>query len=433
MKIDTLISQTDAASARQPGTAVFSQRPPAPARLARAHSIDDLRVLARAQLPRMLFDYIDGAAQTESTAARNRAALDAVRLLGSAPADVGKRSTQIDLFGKRLAAPLIIGPTGYNAAFWPAGDILLARAAERRGVPFVMSNGANVTMEELGARVGGFRWMQLYLPVDRERWPPMVEAARVNGFDAIEITVDTAIPGRRGRDLRNDFGMPLRWTAAKLLDFSRHPAWAFRMFRGGMPKPAIMASAFKDGETYLTPSDLMKRQVNPTVTWDDIKRIRDLWDKPLIVKGLTDPRQGARAVDIGLDGIVISNHGGRQLDGAAATMDVLPEFVSEVGGKMALLIDSGFRSGTDILKALALGATAVQIGRATLYGLAAAGEAGVDRALDILVEELDIAMALCGISALSDATAMLTHRRGASRNCTGTPVTPLCPVGLNRN
>ncbi|GES48809.1 lactate dehydrogenase [Rhizobium sp. NBRC 114257] len=364
-------------------------------------SIADFRNAARRALPKMVFDFFDGGAGSELTLCENRAALDRIRLVGSAPVDVGHRSAAISLFGEPLSMPVIIGPTGLAGAAWPAGDQALARAAARAGIPFVMSSAASATMEAVAAAGEGRKWFQLYLFRDREVSLRLLKQAEALGFEAIEITVDNAIPGRRLRDARNGFSLPFRWTPRKLLSLAAHPGWALRMAKAGAPRLEVMEAEF-DLKSAGTIAEVMEQQLDPTVSWDDIAFIRDRWKGPLILKGLLNPRQGSRATELGLDGIVVSNHGGRQLDGAVASIDILPEFVSAVGGKLAILIDSGFRSGTDVAKALALGATAVQIGRATLYALASGGEDAAFRALAIIAAELDVAQAMMGAPTIAD-------------------------------
>ena len=359
----------------------------------------------------MVFDYVDGAAQSECTALANRQGLDQVALLPAPLRDVSQRTSEVTLFGRSSRLPIIIGPTGFNGALWPRGDIELARAAEAMGIPFVMSYGANVSMAELRSASGARQWFQLYVPRESQRCMELVKSVAEAGFEALQITVDTAIPGRRLRDVRNGFGLPLRWTPGKLAQVLARPGWALRMARHGMPTPVIIRDAFTGEAHHATPSALMAKQVNPAVTWETLKRVRDLWAGPLIVKGLCNPREVSAAIATGIDGIVISNHGGRQLDGEVSTIAMLPEFVAAAQGRLTLLIDSGFRSGTDVLKALALGATAVQIGRATLYGLAAAGQAGAERALSILATELDLGMGLCNVTNLAEAGVLETRRR----------------------
>lgn len=370
-------------------------------RLGRCHSIAHLRDETKRILPRMVFDFVDGAAQTESTARANRDALDRRRLLSAGAIDVKERSTAVALFGKPSAMPAVIGPTGLAAALWPRGDILLARAASRFGIPFVISMGTNAPLAKIAESADGRIWLQLYITPSRDHMLRLLQVAQDLAFEAIEITVDTAVPGRRERDLVNGFGIPFNWTPAKVLDVLRHPGWMFRILPHGTPMPAMM-EIDNGGTRWANPSEFVRAQINPSVGWNDLKWFRDQWKGKLIVKGLLDPAQMPAAREAGFDGVVVSNHGGRQLDGAVATMDVLEEFVAAAQG-VPVLVDSGFRTGTDMLKAMALGAAGVQIGRATLYGLSVAGEEGAYHALSLLQTELDIAMALTGIRSPGEA------------------------------
>jgi (S)-mandelate dehydrogenase len=390
----------------------------------RPQSIADYREAARLALPKMVFEFVDGGAYREDTLRHNRDALDRVRLLASAPIDVAARSLRTTLFGKTYAMPLIIGPTGLASAVWPAGDVALARAAGKAGIPFVMSTAATCTLEQV-AEATETKWIQLYIFKDRSFSQRIMDKADALGFDALQITVDSAAVGRRLRDVRNGFSLPFNWTPAKVLSLLRHPAWTLRMARAGSPQLKVMAAELGLEKTE-TISQLMQSQLDPSVSWDDIARFRDRWKKPLIIKGILDPQHVKRAVEIGVDGLVISNHGGRQLDGAASTIDVLPEFVSEAAGRLSLLIDSGFRSGTDIGRALALGASSVQVGRATLYALAAGGEDAVAHALAVFKQELDVVQALTGARRVEDfhpgmiyqSTAVPTGRENSNKRTT---------------
>jgi (S)-mandelate dehydrogenase len=358
--------------------------------LARIHSIEDFRESARRALPRMVFDFIDGGAGSESTVRENRAAFERVRLVPSGPVDVSARMPRI-------------GPIGLASAFWPDGEIALARAATRHGIPFVLSNGTSIPTGKVMRAAEGRKWFQLYVPPDEgllDKWLDQIDS---EGYDVLEVTVDTAVPGRRLRDVRNGFSMPLRWTPAKVLDVALHPRWMFDMLRNGAPKPVMWEEAAASRPA-ATVSERNLSAISPRLDWHTVERLRARWPHALVIKGLADPRQASRALAAGVDGLVVSNHGGRQLDGAIAALDILPEIVDVVGGRIPVLVDSGVRSGSDVLKALALGASAVQIGRPAVYALATAGEAGVDRALSILREELDQAMALCGVRACSEVT-----------------------------
>jgi (S)-mandelate dehydrogenase len=373
-------------------------------------SIADFREAARRALPRMVFDFYDGGADREDTLRHNREALDRKRLLGSAPVDVKTRSQKTVLFGKIYEMPLIIGPTGLAGAAWPAGDVALARAAGNAGIPFVMSTAGTCTQEEVAAATDK-KWMQLYLFRDRGFSERIVDKADALGFEALEVTVDNAVAGKRLRDARNGFSLPFRWTPSKILSLMAHPAWTLRMAKIGSPQLEVMAAGLGLDKTD-TIAELMQSQLDPSVSWDDIARLRDRWKKPLIVKGVLDPSHVKRALAVGVDGLVISNHGGRQLDGAASTIDVLPEFVTEANGRLTLLIDSGFRTGSDIARALALGANAVQVGRATLYALATGGQAAVSHALALLKQELDVAQALMGAAGIEDFHPGMIHKSG---------------------
>lgn len=370
-------------------------------------SISDFREAARRRLPRFVFDFIDGGSGSENTLAENRNALDRIRLLGSAPRDVSGCSQSVTLFGEDHAMPVIIGPTGLAGAAWPRGDLDLARAASDMNIPFVMSSAATATMEEVASAGEGPKWFQLYVFKDREVSKRLITRARALGFKALEVTVDNAIPGRRLRDARNGFSLPFRWSPAKLASLLAHPSWSLQMARSGAPKLEVMAAEL-GLEKMDTIAELMQSLLDPSVDWETIKWVRDLWDGPLIVKGMLDPAEVAKAREIGVDGIVVSNHGGRQLDGAVATIDVLPEFRAQAGAGMTVLVDSGFRTGTDIARALALGADAVQVGRATLYALASSGEKGVRQALSVLKSELEIVQILMGARTVDDfGSAML--------------------------
>jgi (S)-mandelate dehydrogenase len=371
-----------------------------PRRLARIHSIEDFRRAARRALPKMLFDFVDGGSETENTVRENRAALDRIRLMPSGPVDVSKRRQSVSLFGKPATSPIIIGPTGLAGAFWPKGDLALAAAAERFGIPFVMSTNANSSLESVAAAGNGRNWFQLYARPDRAQTASLLDRVAASGFEAVEITVDTAVASRRLRDLHNGFGPTIDWTPSQVAGVLARPGWLLRSVRYGTPRPAVLDDeAEKRGETL---AEKVSRILNASTTWDDIAWMRDHWKGILVIKGLSDPRQAERAVAVGLDGIVVSNHGGRQLDGAVGSIDALPEIVAAAGKKLAILVDGGFRTGTDIVKALALGAAAVQIGRPPIYALATAGEAGVSRALDILHSEIDVAQALLGVADLSN-------------------------------
>ena len=344
----------------------------------------------------MVFDYIDGAAGDESTARRNRSVFEQFHLVPDVLVDVSQRSLQCELFGQPVSMPVVIGPTGLNGAFWPLGDLCLACAAKAENIPFVMSTAATVGLDDLVAHAGPLRWFQLYMLKDRGMVKAFLERVQASGFHVLELTVDTTVAGRRNRDIRNAFTLPFQWDAKKIWDTVRCPQWALGMLRHGSPTLKLFSEILGAVPTGATISEVMAQQLSNSFTWADIAWLRERWVGPLVLKGIYTTDHARRAIAAGIDGIVVSNHGGRQLDGSGSTLEALHQVVAAVDGRITVLADSGFRSGTDIAKALAMGADAVQLGRATLFGLAAGGEKGVGHALGILAQELDRSMALCG-------------------------------------
>jgi len=367
-------------------------------RLARVHSTEDFRAEARRRLPRMVFDYIEGGAGREDSLARNEAALRALGLVPAAPADVSRIDLGIRLFGRDLAMPIVIGPTGLASASWPEGELELARAAAQGGIPFVLANAASIAPEAVVEAAAGQAWFQLYPPPDMAAAEAWISRIKACGFPVLEVTVDVAVPGQRLRDARNAFAMPFRWTPAKFLDAALHPGWALPMAWHGAPTPFLALGSPPHPGQHGTQSELRRHRFSPALGWDYLARLRALWTGPMVIKGILDPAQAERATREGFDGIVISNHGGRQLDGAVSAIDMLPEIRASVGKDMTLLVDGGFRTGADIAKALALGADAVQLGRLPVHALATAGAAGVSRALSLLRADLETSLALCGVT-----------------------------------
>jgi len=379
--------------------------------LHQAACIGDLRVLAQRRLPRMVFDYIDGAAGEEITARRNRSAFDDIHLLPGALVDVSTREVGTSLFGQQLALPVVIGPTGLNGAFWPQGDIALARAAATAGVPFVLSTAATVRLEQVLDAAGPLRWFQLYMMKDKGLVDAFLQRIYARGFDVLQLTVDTSVSGRRNRDIRNGFTLPFRWTLKNLIDSAVHPGWSLAMLRAGAPMLRLFEDIAGAAPRGATISDVMQQQLSSSFSWEDMGWLRSRWGGKLVIKGISSPEQARRCCDLGADGVVVSNHGGRQLDGTRSTIEWLPDIVAAVDRRMAVLVDSGFRTGNDIGKAIALGADAVQLGRATLYGLAAGGERGVLHALEILKAEFDRTMALSGARSIFELHGRVESRR----------------------
>jgi (S)-mandelate dehydrogenase len=371
--------------------------------LARALNVADLRELARRRIPRFVFEYVDGGAEDEVTLRGNRAAFDRLRLLPRTLIDTAARHQRTQILATEAQAPMVIAPTGFNGMVYPQGDLVLARAAARWGIPFTLSTVSTVPLEEVAKSAGGRLWMQLYVMKDRAIAREIVQRAAACGYEALVFTTDANVFGNREWDQRG-YRSPGRPTLPTMLNTLRHPRWlASVMLRHGMPR-------FRNLESFLPPaamtalggSTVIPKLFDATLSWDDISWIRQLWRGKLVIKGVLTVADAERAASLGCDAIVVTNHGGRQLDSCVASMDVLPEIVAAVGGRLAVLLDSGVRRGTDIAKALALGAQAVMIGRPTLYGLAAGGEAGVERALSILSTEFDRVLGQLGCNQVAD-------------------------------
>ena len=361
----------------------------------RLYSVAETRRLARRALPRPLFDFIDGAAEDERTLHRNEAAFAEIALLPQPLAGTTTRDQSLTLFGTRLAMPLIVGPTGLSGLLWPDGELATARAAAAAGTAFCLSHGSTCTIEELAAGGAAPRWMQVFMFKDRGMTRSFAERAQASGYDALVLTTDNQVLGNRERDIRNGFAIPPRFTPANVLGMLAKGPWLWRM-RGKHELGFANYVSAAPGGDLRTIAGRMAGMLDPSASWADVAWLRGLWPGPLLLKGIMHPEEARRAVAEGIDGIVVSNHGGRQLDGAAATIEALPAIVAAVEGRIPVLLDGGVRRGADIARALALGATACLIGRPHLWGLAVAGEAGVAAVLDLYRRELDRVMALCG-------------------------------------
>jgi (S)-mandelate dehydrogenase len=360
-------------------------------------NIEDLRVMAKRRLPRAIFDFFDGGAEDEVTLRENRAAFERVRLLPKVLVDVSKIETGIELFGKPSSLPLAIAPTGGISAGRAGAELILARAAKAAGVPFTMATPSAFTIEQVAQEVGGRLWFQLYCVRNQEFREKLVLRAKSAGYEAILVTVDLPVSGKRERDPRNGFHTPYSPNWRNSRDVIFKAAWALDMLRNGLPGMANLA-----GYPFSTPqgTDIVTavgREMDAGLDWEYIKRLREQWPGKLLLKGVERPDDAERAASIGCDGVVVSNHGGRQLDGASPTLEALPAVSRAVGSRITVLLDGGVRRGVDILKARALGAQAVLTGRATLFGAMAGGETGAQRALEILSSELVRAMQLCGV------------------------------------
>jgi len=376
----------------------------------KAVNIEDLRVLTRRRLPRAIFDFFDGGAEDETTLRGNRAAFERVRLLPKVLVDVSKVDASAQIFGKPSALPLAIAPTGGISAGRHGAELILARAAKAFGVPFTMATPSAFTIERVAAEVGGRLWFQLYAVRDLAFRHKLVERAKNAGYEAVLVTVDLPVSGKRERDPRNGFVTPYKPNLRNARDVLFKPAWALGVLRHGLPGMANF-----EGYNFTRPATTdivaaVAREMDAGLDWEAIKRLRDLFPGKLLLKGVERTDDAERALSIGCDGVVVSNHGGRQLDGAAATLDALPAIASAVGGRMTVLLDGGVRRGVDILKARALGAQAVLTGRATLFGAMAGAEPGARRALEILQTELLRAMQLCGVRSVDEIRPDLLAR-----------------------
>ncbi len=371
--------------------------------LEHAVNIEDLRRLAQRRLPRAIFDFFDGGAEDEVTLRENRAAFERVRLLPKVLVNVAQVDTRVTLFGREMALPVAIAPTGGIGAGRAGADLMLARTAKAVGIPYTLATPATVSIERIAAEIPeGRRWFQLYVVRDRAFREKLVRRAHDAGYEALFVTVDLAVSGKRERDPRNGFVTPYKPNWRNSRDVLARPGWLLDIMRNGLPTMANF-EGYKFSSTKVTDiATAVGREMDASFDWEELKRLRDLWPRKLLLKGVQRPDDAERAAALGCDGVVVSNHGGRQLDGAAATLDALPEVAKAVGAKMAVLLDGGVRRGVDILKARALGAQAVLVGRATLFGVMAAGEPGARRALEILTSELERTMKLCGVRSMTE-------------------------------
>ena len=379
----------------------------ASARVLRAWNIEDLRRIAKKRLPRAIFDFFDGAAEDETTLADNRAAFERVRIAPKMLAGVARIDTSASILGGRSSMPIAVGPTGGIGFGWPFADVGVARAAAAAGIPYTLSTMATSSIERVAREAGGRLWFQAYVFKKREITLQLIERARQLGYDALMVTVDVPVGGKRERDFRNDYVIPFRFSRKNVLDFASRPGWWLAALRHGMPVLENVASFAPEATNVSEIASSVGRFWDADFNWDGLKEIRDRWPRKMLVKGILRADDAARLAAMGVDAVVVSNHGGRQLDGAVAALDALPPIVRAVKGRISVLVDGGVRRGVDVVKALALGAEGVMLGRATLYGACAAGEAGAARALEILRDELVRAMQLSGVRSVGEIGADL--------------------------
>jgi len=368
----------------------------------KAFNIEELRLAARRRLPRAVFDFIDGGAEDERTLRENRAAFERIRLTRRVLVGVQQVDTTTNILGTPSKLPVAIAPTGAVGFGWRGGDVAVAKAAAAYGIPFSLSTSATASIERIATEAPGRLWFQAYFFRNRDFTFSLIERARKAGYDTVMVTADLPVGGKRERDFRNDFSIPFRFTPRNLLDFATRPRWALDMLLRGVPPLESLAGMLEGPSDTRNLVSSVGRNQDADLDWEVLKRVRDAWPGKLLVKGVVHPADAEKALSVGCDGVIVSNHGGRQLDSEIASLDALPAVVKAIGGKATVLMDGGVRRGSDVFKAVALGAQAVLIGRATYYGVCAGGEAGALRALEILKEELVRTMQLCGTRTISD-------------------------------
>jgi L-lactate dehydrogenase (cytochrome) len=372
--------------------------------------IEDLRVLARRRVPRMFYDYADAGSWTEQTYRSNESELAKLKLRQRVATNIEQRSVAARLIGQDVAMPVALAPIGLAGMQCADGEILAARAAERFGVPFTLSTVSICSIEDIAAHTQAPFWFQLYMMRDRDFMQRLIARARAAGCSALMVTLDLQVIGQRHKDIKNGMSAPPRLTLGNLLHLATKPRWCLGML--GTPRRSfgnIMGHA-KDVNDLQSFGAWTASQFDPRLSWNDIEWIKSQWGGKLILKGIMEPEDARHAADAGADAIVVSNHGGRQLDGAPSSIEALPAIVAAVGHRTEVWMDGGIRSGQDVFKAWALGARGTLLGRGFLYGLGAMGEAGVTRSLEIIRKELDLTMAFCGKTQLGDVDERVLWR-----------------------
>jgi L-lactate dehydrogenase (cytochrome) len=368
--------------------------------LARSSTIADLRLVGRRHTPKAVFDYVDGAAEDELSLTYARAVFRAIEFTPSVLRDVSAATTETSILGRPASMPLVFAPTGFTRLMHHEGEPAVARAAQRAGIPYALSTVGTTTPEAVAAAAPTCdRWFQLYLWRERERSLDLIRRAAASGFTTLVLTVDTPVPGARLRDVRNGFTIPPSLTAKTMSDIALHPGWWFNLLTTE-PLTFVSPTGFNGA-----PAELIARMFNESLDLSDLEWVRDQWPGNLVVKGIQNPADAIKVVDRGVQGIVVSNHGGRQLDRTATPIVQLPAIVEAVGGRVDVLLDGGIMSGSDVIAAVAMGARACLVGRAYLYGLMAGGERGVDRAAQILSSDMLRTMKLLGVCSISELTA----------------------------
>lgn len=370
-----------------------------------SYSIEDFREIAKKRLPKGLFEFIDRGNDDEVAMVENIKALQSIKLVSRVLNNATLRNQSIELFGKKQQMPIAIGPTGSAGLTWFEGEIELAKAAAAKGIPFTLATSSMTPMERVVEKAGGSLWFQLYMWPQRELSHQLVRRAERAGFDALIFTVDTPVAPGREYNLRNGFTIPFKFTSRNIVDVALHPHWLFNvigkyLIDSGLPRYANFPDELQSRITALPMGRSMA--TNESLHWEDVQQLRDLWPRKLIIKGIQHPEDAKLALKYGADAIIVSNHGGRVLDSAPATIHILPEIVHAVKGKMNILIDGGFRRGSDVIKALALGADAILLGRPTLYGTASGGQVGAEAVIELYRREIDRVLGLIGCHDVAD-------------------------------
>lgn len=375
--------------------------------LSKITNIEDLRRVAERKVPRMFYDYVDSGSWTETTYRNNETDFDRIKLRQKVLVDMEGRSLATTMIGEEVSMPVAIAPTGFTGMMWADGEIHAARAAEKFGIPFSLSTMSICSIEDVAENISRPFWFQLYVMRDREFMENLIKRAKDAKCSALILTADLQVLGQRHKDIKNGLSAPPKPTLTNIINLMTKPQWCLNMLGTKRHTFGNIVGHAKNVADLSSLSSWTSEQFDPSLSWDDVARIKDLWGGKLIIKGILDPNDAIQAVKSGADAMVVSNHGGRQLDGAVSSISMLSDIVQAVqaeNGKTEIWLDSGIRSGQDALKAIALGAKATMIGRSFLYGLGAYGEDGVRRALEIIYKEMDISMAFGGFTQISKVT-----------------------------
>jgi L-lactate dehydrogenase (cytochrome) len=364
--------------------------------------IEDLRLLHKRNVPKAFFDYADRGSYAEETLRANREDLQQIKLRQRILVDVSKRDMKTDILGQPSALPLVLAPVGLLGMQHGDGEIYACRAAQAAGIPFTQSTMSICSIEDIAAAVDKPFWFQLYVMKDRGFIKALIERAIAAKCSALVLTVDLQVIGQRHQDIKNGMTVPPEWSLSKLVDFATKPAWVSGVLRGKRRTFGNLAGHLKISDDITSLSTWINSQFDTTLNWKDVDWIRSIWPGKLVLKGILDVEDAEIAAKSGAQALVVSNHGGRQLDGAPSSIEVLPEIVDTVGSQIEVMFDGGIRSGQDVMRALALGAKSCMIGRAYAYGLGAGGQQGVEKAISLIAKELETTMGLCGVNTIAE-------------------------------